>query len=67
MDGAQDAFLQEIYLDTRQESLVASLYAAIGADLRAYYTAQLALEVKKFGTPGKASTTWARSPSASTT
>ncbi|WZB60768.1 hypothetical protein WJ968_05610 [Achromobacter xylosoxidans] len=54
MDGAQDAFLQEIYLDTRQESLVASLYAAIGADLRAYYLAQLALEVKKFGTPGKA-------------
>lgn len=53
LDGAQDAFLQEIYLDSAAAPLVATLYAALGSDLRTEYLAQLELEVKKFGTPGK--------------
>lgn len=53
MDAAQDAFLQEIYLDTTAEPLVARLFTTLGGDLRAEYLEQLELEVKKFGTQGK--------------
>jgi hypothetical protein len=54
MDGSQDAFLQEIYLSAAigQKQLLASLYSALGSDLRSAYIEQLQLEVKKFGKQG---------------